>query len=238
MADSLGKKRLTLNLSLFANLSDSKESAKSPRNFERGVVGLGIVAAMNDQKHTNDAIISAKSSRAAILAVSPRSQPIPIIPNSSAKPSAKFSDDEEHLLEEKGEMELSESYTCVISHIGNNLIKKREYFDDKVHGSYVVSSRVYSASPSNHGGAENLAAVPFQNADFLSSCHLCQKKLHGLDIFMYRGEKAFCSTECRYKQIASDEHKEKCASGARKPLDSSASPCSGPMLFFAGVAAA
>ncbi|MEI4867123.1 FCS-Like zinc finger protein, partial [Klebsiella pneumoniae] len=37
----------------------------------------------------------------------------------------------------------------------------------------------------------------------------CQKKLHGEDIYMYRGEKAFCSTECRYRQIVMDERKEK-----------------------------
>ncbi|KAI3915160.1 hypothetical protein MKW98_011505 [Papaver atlanticum] len=46
-------------------------------------------------------------------------------------------------------------------------------------------------------------------SDFLSSCYLCRKKLHGKDIYMYRGEKAFCSNECRYQQIASDERKDK-----------------------------
>ncbi|KAI3875302.1 hypothetical protein MKX03_000729 [Papaver bracteatum] len=46
-------------------------------------------------------------------------------------------------------------------------------------------------------------------SDFLSSCYLCRKKLHGKDIYMYRGEKAFCSTECRYQQIAADERKDK-----------------------------
>lgn len=53
-----------------------------------------------------------------------------------------------------------------------------------------------------------------------------------------RGEKAFCSAECRCKQISSDELKEKRGSGAKKPLDYSVSPCSSPMQFFAGVAAA
>ena len=53
-----------------------------------------------------------------------------------------------------------------------------------------------------------------------------------------RGEKAFCSTECRDKHIKSDDHKEICGSEARKPLDCSVSPCSGPQVLFAGVAAA
>lgn len=53
-----------------------------------------------------------------------------------------------------------------------------------------------------------------------------------------RGEKAFCSAECRDKQIRSEDYKEKFASGALKPLDYSVSPCSGPLMFFAGVVAA
>ncbi|KAK8921730.1 hypothetical protein KSP39_PZI020889 [Platanthera zijinensis] len=52
----------------------------------------------------------------------------------------------------------------------------------------------------------------FPVADYLSSCNLCGKTLHGKDIYMYRGEKAFCSMECRYKQIVSDECMEKCVS--------------------------
>lgn len=53
-----------------------------------------------------------------------------------------------------------------------------------------------------------------------------------------RGEKAFCSSECRDKHIRSEDCKEKCRSDALKPLDYSSSPCSSPMVFLAGVAAA
>ncbi|KAF5812107.1 putative Zf-FLZ domain-containing protein [Helianthus annuus] len=50
---------------------------------------------------------------------------------------------------------------------------------------------------------------------FLNSCHLCNKRLHGKDIYMYRGEKAFCSPECRSRQIGMDERPEKyCSSQA------------------------
>ncbi|CDP12493.1 unnamed protein product [Coffea canephora] len=128
-------------------------------------------------------------------------------------------------------MELCEEYTCVISHVGDNQIKKKEYFDD---GGFLRNRNSTDAIISN---AENIIAA-FPYAEFLNSCFLCKKQLHGLDIFMYRGEKAFCSAECRYQQISIDEHKEKCVSGTVKPLEYSASPCSGPMQFFAGVAAA
>ncbi|KAJ4963909.1 hypothetical protein NE237_023848 [Protea cynaroides] len=259
MSDYSGKKRPFINLALFANLSESfssdhgskspytsypmefnfKVQVKSPRNyFEGNVVGLGIVAAMND---THEAFSSAKGSRAANIAVSPRSLPIPIV---SAKPVPNFSEP----ISETVEKELSESYTCVISHFGNNSIKKREYFDDKTHvtvtaggggGDYWGYSRGFPASlPPMDAGMVGAGTVIFQAADFLNSCYLCKKKLHGLDIFMYRGDKAFCSAECRCKQILSDEHNEKCVSGALKSFNYSVSPCSVPGFYPAGVAAA
>lgn len=226
MADLKGnKKRLAINLSLFAAPDHNgwaKSTAKSPRSFQPnadGVVGLGIVAAMNHADQT-------KSGRAAILAVSPRSTttPIPI-----AAGGAKFGGGPNL------EAELSEGYTCVISHVGENLIRKREYFD----GVFANESQVSSgpvAGVQGHGSEE--AAMVFPTAEFLSSCNLCKKRLHGLDIFMYRGEKAFCSAECRCKQISMDERKERCVSGGMKQLECSVSPCSSPMQFFAGLAAA
>ncbi|VVB06347.1 unnamed protein product [Arabis nemorensis] len=45
---------------------------------------------------------------------------------------------------------------------------------------------------------------------FLESCSLCRKTLSlNSDIFMYRGDMAFCSQECRQEQIESDELKAK-----------------------------
>ncbi|KAF8400162.1 hypothetical protein HHK36_013458 [Tetracentron sinense] len=115
------KKRPSINLSIFTNLSESfssdhgskspnspldfKSPTKSPRNFEAGVVGLGIVAAMNEMNNTHEAFSCAKTSRAAKIALSPKSQPIQIV---SAKPVAKF---REPILE-KDEMELGDKAFC------------------------------------------------------------------------------------------------------------------------------
>ncbi|XP_020574299.1 uncharacterized protein LOC110020511 isoform X2 [Phalaenopsis equestris] len=84
------------------------------------------------------------------------------------------------------------------------------------------------------------AAGDFPVAEFLSCCNLCRKRLDGKDIYMYRGEKAFCSKECRYQQIVSDECTEKCVSGVLRPSEMSASPCSGDRrrLFFTGITVA
>ncbi|XP_018436631.1 FCS-Like Zinc finger 3 [Raphanus sativus] len=50
----------------------------------------------------------------------------------------------------------------------------------------------------------------YEEPHFLESCSLCRKHLpRNSDIFMYRGDKAFCSNECREEQIESDEAKEK-----------------------------
>ncbi|KAK4751719.1 hypothetical protein SAY87_020517 [Trapa incisa] len=49
-----------------------------------------------------------------------------------------------------------------------------------------------------------------QRPRFLESCALCKKPLgNHLDIFMYRGDTAFCSEECRQEQIEMDESQEK-----------------------------
>ncbi|CAO2047940.1 unnamed protein product [Urochloa humidicola] len=45
---------------------------------------------------------------------------------------------------------------------------------------------------------------------FLDACFLCRKPLAGnRDIFMYRGDTAFCSDDCRSAQIAADEAAER-----------------------------
>ncbi|CAH8361343.1 unnamed protein product [Eruca vesicaria subsp. sativa] len=70
----------------------------------------------------------------------------------------------------------------------------------------------------------------YEEPHFLESCSLCRKHL-GLnsDIFMYRGDKAFCSNECREEQIESDEAKEKSwkvsARSLRKKSSEAAKDC-------------
>ncbi|KAI0495070.1 hypothetical protein KFK09_025217 [Dendrobium nobile] len=89
---------------------------------------------------------------------------------------------------------------------------------------------------------EASAAVgEFPVTEFLSCCNLCRKRLDGKDIYIYRGEMAFCSVECRHQQIMSDECTEKCVSGVLRPSEISTSPCSGGgrrRIFFTGIMAA
>ncbi|KAJ0975096.1 hypothetical protein J5N97_017061 [Dioscorea zingiberensis] len=51
--------------------------------------------------------------------------------------------------------------------------------------------------------------VVIETAPFLKNCGLCRRRLSPeRDIFMYRGEMAFCSLECREHQMKQDEKKE------------------------------
>ncbi|PUZ74304.1 hypothetical protein GQ55_1G054000 [Panicum hallii var. hallii] len=124
------------------------------------------------------------------------------------------------------EDELSESYTCVITHVagaGGGSVRKRVYRGFGDGGGWLVEAD---------------DEVPAQAADFLSRCCLCDKRLDGLDIYMYRGEKAFCSSECRCHQMLMDDRAENCGSEALRATDYSVSPHSAPMALSPSVAAA
>uniref|UniRef100_A0A6N2KFN4 FLZ-type domain-containing protein n=1 Tax=Salix viminalis TaxID=40686 RepID=A0A6N2KFN4_SALVM len=233
------KRRPKICLSLFTTLTETFSMAsKSSRNFENGggAVGLGIVAAMEESDKVSD------------FTLSPRSSPVPVV--SLKKPASCFKEGSIGVLNfDKGGggvfYEDDESYTCVISHVGNNVIKKSVYYDDKVCVDSVSwldvgSGQLYAASPPVMMPMDVAAAErrEFWSENFLSSCNLCKKLLEGLDIFMYRGENAFCSPECRNKHIRTEDFKEKSGSEARKKQECSVTPCSSPLLFFAGVAAA
>ncbi|XP_059632749.1 FCS-Like Zinc finger 15 [Cornus florida] len=48
--------------------------------------------------------------------------------------------------------------------------------------------------------------LPPTTSSFLDQCFLCKHKLlPGKDIYMYKGDRAFCSVECRCKQMFMDE---------------------------------
>ncbi|KAI6692047.1 hypothetical protein NL676_019757 [Syzygium grande] len=56
----------------------------------------------------------------------------------------------------------------------------------------------------------NYSNVEAEGAHFLTTCGLCRRRLFpGRDIYMYRGDTAFCSHECREQQMKQDEKKEK-----------------------------
>ncbi|KAG8092724.1 hypothetical protein GUJ93_ZPchr0012g19915 [Zizania palustris] len=54
-----------------------------------------------------------------------------------------------------------------------------------------------------------------ETAAFLKACGICNRRLGpGRDTFIYMGEVAFCSNECRQQQMNLDELKEKKCDGS------------------------
>ncbi|KAE9464588.1 hypothetical protein C3L33_03505, partial [Rhododendron williamsianum] len=98
--------------------------------------------------------------------------------------------------------DLEEDYTFVTFHGPNKDYDTRVYCDNGVeigrsgggHDRMVIDKRskncghvaAFDISPARFG--DDTRACP--GSDFLSSCHLCQKKLHGRDIYMYRSSAA------------------------------------------------
>lgn len=58
--------------------------------------------------------------------------------------------------------------------------------------------------------------APRSEKDFLSGCHFCLRSLDHYDIFMYGGNKAFCSLECRQHQMLVDHRNAVCKAAGRK----------------------
>ncbi|XP_010261230.1 PREDICTED: uncharacterized protein LOC104600098 [Nelumbo nucifera] len=82
-------------------------------------------------------------------------------------------------------------------------------------GSDGIDHRFLSAvSPRN---PRRNSANFVETAHFLRACGLCKRRLApGRDIYMYRGDSAFCSLECRQQQMNQDERKEKCSLLSKK----------------------
>ncbi|KAJ0254791.1 FCS-Like Zinc finger 8 [Hirschfeldia incana] len=96
-----------------------------------------------------------------------------------------------------GDMELSEDYTCVTCHGPNP--RTIHIFDNCIVESQPGVVFFRSSDPVND--SEYLPPD-----SFLSSCCNCKKNLGPRDdIFMYRGDRAFCSSECRSLEMMSED---------------------------------
>uniref|UniRef100_A0A0D3B7H8 FLZ-type domain-containing protein n=1 Tax=Brassica oleracea var. oleracea TaxID=109376 RepID=A0A0D3B7H8_BRAOL len=91
-------------------------------------------------------------------------------------------------------MEMSEDYTCIIAHGPNP--KTTHIYGDRV--LECQKNEVINREKQFETELESM----FPTDHFLSVCDFCNKKLEvGYDIYMYRGEKAFCSEECRSEEM-------------------------------------
>ncbi|KAI8561690.1 hypothetical protein RHMOL_Rhmol04G0360000 [Rhododendron molle] len=107
--------------------------------------------------------------------------------------------------------------------------------NNKKYNTQVITKATVTIKPS----PSPPPSMPLPATGFLDRCFLCcQRLLPGKDIYMYKGDRAFCSVECRCRQIFMDEeetnislHKnDSCSFSAVKspkhPSSSSPSPSS------------
>ncbi|GMY36490.1 FCS-Like Zinc finger 13-like [Fagus crenata] len=207
------------------------ESPRGLKNYDLGGVGLGIVANLEKSKEGGREILAKYVVGCSNLN---RSSPIPV--NSSKSGCNR------HKVCEELEVGCEENYTYVTCHGQGKSFTKVLYEED----GYVRSgherkdlersnNKLRTVKDSRPRYEEDFSAYP--TTYFLSCCQLCNKNLHGKDIYMYRGEKAFCSAECRSRQIMVDERKEQCRSEAPRSADVSSSPYTRGQIFLTGIEA-
>ncbi|KAF0929767.1 hypothetical protein E2562_024455 [Oryza meyeriana var. granulata] len=190
---------------------DGDGRCKGNRPWDAKPVGLGLIGALNDGEDVPGDIASAASVLTGQRLRVQTNYYAPCSPSSmefgvksggrgcagagaTADHVAQYPSPRRRCLSPREMMEMSEDYTCVIARGPNP--RTTHIFDNRV----VESSGAYFPAelrlPS--GGRDD--------DDFLRYCHGCSKDLGlGKDIFMYRGEKAFCSRECRYHEMLFDE---------------------------------
>ncbi|GAB4830402.1 zinc-finger of the FCS-type, C2-C2, variant 2 [Ancistrocladus abbreviatus] len=96
------------------------------------------------------------------------------------------------------EMELSEDYTCVISH-GPNPKTTRIFGNCVLEGCSDVMALSTAKKNGKFLQSENLSSSP---DNFLQFCHHSRIELgQAKDINIYRGEKGFCSQECSKEEM-------------------------------------
>lgn len=170
--------------SLISGAGSPRSQVQSPRglkSLDLGAVGLGIVAAL--EKSGGGGGIPALFGRNLT-----RSSPIPVSPPKNCGRSRREA--------EEMEMDSLEEYTIVTCH-GPNKSYTKVYSDAAAEegrkGDERAPFRIGSSKKSNRAAVFQISPARFADTgsgapapDFLSSCDLCQKKLHGKDIYMYR----------------------------------------------------
>ncbi|CAL0327867.1 unnamed protein product [Lupinus luteus] len=226
--DTIGSPRTPLDMNI------KMQSPKGLKSYALGGVGLGIVVALDNKSSEIGHEVLPKH----VVCTSNlnRSRPIPV---HTIKNQHGFF--QKIVNEIEIDVGSSEDYTYVTHHVPNKTITK-VYYDGGEDGimRHNINNNnnkvgVFRKTPTTPIIVE--AEPSFPISGFLRSCHLCRKKLHGQDIYIYRGEKAFCSMECRSRQIMMEEHSEVCRSEASRSVDLSSSPYTRDQMFSTGIIA-
>ncbi|XP_010520527.1 PREDICTED: uncharacterized protein LOC104799612 [Tarenaya hassleriana] len=197
-----------LDFKIFPQISP-RNGAKRFYDSHIGGVGLGIVAAL---ENSTARMSVCRVGKYPVPKPGPNrsgSNPVPIAMNNRRSVDDDNDDEEE-------ERFMDEDYTYVTCHHGPDGSCTRVYRDgiecyarkNPETERSLVFGDCFDDPPENSPET----SPEFEGLDFLNACLLCRKKLHGIDIYIYKGDKAFCSAECRSIHITSDERRETCRS--------------------------
>lgn len=158
------------------------QSPRVLKNYDLGGVGLGILAALEKSPNLGCEIQPNNNNKALYNRNLNRSNPIPV---NSSKNSYNRRNDRDFEMDNS-----SEEFTLVTCRKqGNESCTKVYYYGDEQIRRVpeirkeINRKTVFTISPARIGDSSSVA-IP--GSDFLSSCHWCQKKLQGKDIYMYR----------------------------------------------------
>lgn len=121
------------------------------------------------------------------------------------------------------DIELSEDYTCIISHGPNP--KTTRIFGDCILDCQAHELTNFDKKIDQEVEMTQVSERPndlsqYSSDEFLSFCYSCKKKLEkGEDIYI--GEKAFCSFDCRSDEIFAEEEMDKAYESAKSSRESS-----------------
>ncbi|CAI8614218.1 unnamed protein product [Vicia faba] len=168
---------------------DKKIQTVSNKNFSSRSIGLALIG-NDDSVDENDSVEPNKGNVlfGTQLRVKTPSLPSPIFSPFDSQSQIKTKTKDLPNSMSLSEMELSEEYTCV-----------------KSHGPNPRTTHIFN----NHVVEESYCCLPQKSnssyGNFLRVCYTCKKHLEQTkDIFIYRGEKAFCSKECRHREMVID----------------------------------
>ena len=176
--DTIGSRRSPLDMNL------KMQSPKGLKSYDLGGVGLGIVVALDK---SNQGVHEVLPKHAVCTSNMNRSRPIPV--HTVKNQQGLF---QRGVINEI-DVGSSEDYTYVTYHVPNKTITK-VYYDGgeggnlrhgyKINNNNNINAGVVRRTPPTENLVEGEPSFP--TSDFLNSCHLCRKKLHGKDIYMYR----------------------------------------------------
>ncbi|XP_062203842.1 FCS-Like Zinc finger 11 [Phragmites australis] len=187
-----------LDLKFFTGLG-----AKSPRSFSLDAsqnqkillgdrVGLGLVDSLSDENPTpmgSRKVLLGSEMRITDNLPRKNSSTAPVQAEEVVQKDDNMSDGMKGSIMSLDDIVNSEDYTCVVSRGPNP--RTTHIFGDRV-----FEFQVEQLMPNESKGAESMS--PHVKEGTMSFCCFCSEKLkEGKDIYIYQGDKAFCSMECR-----------------------------------------